>query len=72
MIANPGRFKAIIIKKDGTYTTGTKLQINDTPWLRLRRDVTLTRALALRRDVTVAIGALNPYSYVDLTLTFCN
>ena len=29
MIANPGKFKAIIIKKDGTDTTGTKLQIND-------------------------------------------
>ena len=29
MIANPGKFKAIIIKKDGTDTTGTKLQINE-------------------------------------------
>ena len=40
------------------------------PWLRLRRDVTLTSVLALRHDVTVASEAINPYSYVDLTSNF--
>ena len=29
MIANPGKFKAVILKKDGTDTTGTTLRINN-------------------------------------------